>query len=294
MIRILPHPTTHVWRSAASTYVYLDHKRVEERFRMAQLPVEDTAKEMRTTIVNHYQSVPMEPHRLTLSIDEKVLVDTDAVLVCDKENPLHAAVALTMKEELKILQQEREVATWRRLVERENEARNRAQRFAESIVASKLELIGDDTADGAGKIEVLRNINLMHDGTETKHSVVIRESVAKFWIKAFETVQTKGGMKGPIAIVGNEGIGKSFSIAYGVKKILEMQKPVTVLTRTLNEIDFYYQYLPSEDGSVRCRVFPESTFASALPTMQDPEAYLIVDPGQTRTTCDFSSEISAN
>ena len=52
--------------------------------------------------------------------------------------------------------------------------------------------------------------------------------------------------------------------------------------------------IPQADGEVPVvRIFPESTPVNMIPTMNDPDAYLLVDAGQTKDSCDCSYSIKA-
>ena len=275
-------------RAASSfTHVYLDHWRLEEEDRTMVVPAANVFELQNSIAVHSGLSLPAESLTVYESMDKKqVLALADQVPIRESNNPLYVAVALTMKEQKEQALEQAEQALRQAALEG-------AKAFASAIMHTKKEVISK-ASDPAGKIEVLRDIPHLApaQGKPVVSDIVIRECVEKVWTIALEKVQSEP-MKRAMAVVGNPGIGKSHSIRYAIAKILKMAKTVTVLKRRLKEDGWYYQLVPGDDGSVTCSVYPEKNPVALVPTMGDPESFLIVDPGQTKTSCNFVESISA-
>jgi len=118
------------------------------------------------------------------------------------------------------------------------------------------------------------------------------QSVKDIWELVDETVQSRP-LKKPVCVVGAPGIGKSTTFAYLMKKLLSEGKTVTYLKRTETQHSHFIQMIPKDGGNPVVKVYPEASQVSLLPTMRDPEAYLLVDSGKTKTSCDWSEAIEA-
>jgi hypothetical protein len=65
--------------------------------------------------------------------------------------------------------------------------------------------------------------------------------------------------------------------------------------RSVDQVLQYVQLTPSDDDDVQVQVqlFPESTKQTEIDALYDPETYFIVDPGQTKPSCNPEGDVAA-
>jgi energy-coupling factor transporter ATP-binding protein EcfA2 len=137
-------------------------------------------------------------------------------------------------------------------------------------------------------MRVLKNIcNLNDDGTT---NIVIREVTEPFWTECI--TQAEKGHR--VCAVGSPGIGKSTSMAFLIKLLLETGKTVVYLSRTMLSESWYYQFIPLADGEVEVHVFPEKLTPAQIPSLLNPGTFYLVDPGKTKDSCDPSELVKAH
>lgn len=122
-------------------------------------------------------------------------------------------------------------------------------------------------------------------------NIVIRQSDCTFWTVILnELAQEKTSNR--VAVVGSPGIGKSTTVAFAIRLLLQQGKTIVYKYRTEDESGYYVQLTPKiskgEEGNdvhVDIEVYPETTVSSHIPALLDPETYYLIDPGKTKTSC---------
>jgi hypothetical protein len=117
-----------------------------------------------------------------------------------------------------------------------------------------------------------------------RHDVVIRPLTEAFWSAC---VQLALEGSGHVCAVGTPGIGKSASIPYLIYLLLSMKRAVVFLLRTNDKTNWYYEFTstPQMPSPYSCQIHPEATVHWNIPSLQDPEAFCIIDPGATSDSC---------
>jgi hypothetical protein len=137
-------------------------------------------------------------------------------------------------------------------------------------------------------MSVLRNVVDLESGRPL--DVVIRKVTRKFWQACIDRADTPHEQT-RVCGVGTSGIGKTVCTPVLIKMLLERQTKVVYHVRTLRKFGWIYEFLPGYRGgggasSVVTNVYPERTAWSSIPTMDDPSAYYVVDPGNSTDSCD--------
>jgi hypothetical protein len=160
--------------------------------------------------------------------------------------------------------------------------RTLARNFVESIVGREPEPI-----EGSDGMSLLRNVVDLESGRPL--DVVIRKVTRPFWQACIDRADTPHEQI-RVCAVGTSGIGKTVSTPVLIKMLLERQTKVVYHVRTLRKCGWIYEFLPGYRGgagasSVVTNVYPERSAWSSIPSMDDPSAYYVVDPGHSTDSC---------
>jgi hypothetical protein len=121
--------------------------------------------------------------------------------------------------------------------------------------------------------------------TGETRDIVIRNITKPFWNECINKVE-QPEMRCRVAAIGTPGIGKTTSTPVLIRMLLEMNKTVVYLVRTLDKSAWNYEFIPKADGSIVTSVYTEKMDRSDILSLELRDTYYIVDPGQTKDSCD--------
>jgi len=97
-----------------------------------------------------------------------------------------------------------------------------------------------------------------------------------------------------VAAIGTPGIGKSTTASFAIRLLLQQGKTVVYLHRTVDSGGYYIQFSPSKGGQVDIKLIPEKTSPTEIFSLyHDLDTYYLVDPGETKTSCDPAPMVAA-
>jgi hypothetical protein len=158
--------------------------------------------------------------------------------------------------------------------------RKLARDFVESIMGRDPEPI-----EGSDGMSVLRNVMKLETGVTAKF-VVIRRVTRKFWQACIDAADTPEE-RIRVAAIGTAGIGKTACTPLLIKMLLERGTKVVYHIRTCERGGRIYEFVPGprEGDPVVANVYPETTRKTDIPSLNDPSAYYVVDPGKSQDDC---------
>jgi hypothetical protein len=167
-------------------------------------------------------------------------------------------------------------------------AKTRADAFAKSIMCETVPIAGSD--DNSVGMSVLENIVDLETGR--LGNVVLRNITVPFWQACIDKVNTPQ-MRYRVCAVGSPGIGKTTCTPVLIRMLLKRQATVVYLIRSVEETSFYYEFIPNANGSVTTNVYPEKDGESNIASLNSKSTYYVVDPGQTKDSCDPGNNFQA-
>jgi hypothetical protein len=275
------------WRS---TWVHLDHYKV--KWNPMELLVENdqTIRQLKFELVQS-DVVASKLGASRLSVYEsqggRELALSDKTPERTRDNPLWISTELTEEEEF--ARQQAEFAR-----QREEDMKAKGLEVANALLNSELEEVPiPDHLEDELKPDPIYVLKDTPDFDGEVVDIFVRKSMKELWELVDKTVKSKP-RKQPVCVVGSPGIGKSTTFLFFMRQLLLKGKTVTYLHRTIAKESFFFQMVPDpKGGDPVINVFPESADFSILPTMDDPEAYLLLDCGKTKDSCDWSESIRA-
>jgi hypothetical protein len=169
----------------------------------------------------------------------------------------------------------------------EYKARHRGQKYIESIFQPY------EVIPNSHEMKVLHNV-IDLEGTSQYH-IVVRAMMEDFWQQVIATTETDR-----VCALGVPGIGKTSMTCILIRLLLQQNKTVAYHIRTVEKLGYVYIFSPhtintsstgssSRDGTTRVdvRTIKEQEFRTK--SISDPSTYYVVDPGQTKDTCDPSN-----
>ena len=161
------------------------------------------------------------------------------------------------------------------------EALAKARLFVKELMGREIEDIPD--SDGMRLLKGIPNVD-----DDKRLDIVIRKMTLPFFRKCLEL---DPGAR--VCATGNPGIGKSTSIPYLIRLILERPKPCTVVYQVRGE-KWYYQFTSTGDGEYHTEVFSKRVELEDVPSLQDENNFLIVDSGSgTHGSCNPNRGVKA-
>ena len=161
-------------------------------------------------------------------------------------------------------------------------ALDRSKHFINTLMNCKIKDV-----PGSDGMRVLKDIPVI-DEDKSLH-VIIRKMTEPFFNKCLEL---KPG--GRVCATGNPGIGKSTSIPFLIRLILERPKPCTVVYQIRGDVDWYYQFTSTGDGRYHTEVLPQAIPPQQISSLRDENNFLIVDSGDGTTgSCNPSRSVKA-
>jgi hypothetical protein len=136
---------------------------------------------------------------------------------------------------------------------------------------------------GSPGMEVLSGLCDLEAGE--MQDIVVRSVTNKFWQACIDIVDDVNTIKNTkprrVAAVGTSGIGKTMVTVILLRMLLEKGRTVAYLIRSNHQRGWLYEVIPT-NGQYDVKVYPESFSDFAVPSLQLPNTYFIVDPGQTK------------
>jgi hypothetical protein len=162
-------------------------------------------------------------------------------------------------------------------------AQLRGQAFVDILMADDAI---QDIPDSAG-MRVIYNLPLLSYPlkSDNQYDLVIRQVTEPFWSACIQLALEGGGR---VCAVGTPGIGKSASTPYLIYLLLFMKRTVVFLLRSVEKDNWYYEFTPTPQMSspYLCQIYPEATVRTSIPSLQNPKAFFIIDPGRTNDSSD--------
>ena len=152
--------------------------------------------------------------------------------------------------------------------------------YARQLLAAKP--IHDDLAQKAELYIYDLNICL-HEPERRNTKLFVRKHAREVWDEVLQHDYDKS------AVIGSPGIGKSWSSAFYVKKLLENKKLVAYEARQSNAV---YMFVPpgKDNGNeeyVAYRTSIQSWDPNSCPALQSIETYYYIDPGRAESSADI-------
>jgi hypothetical protein len=124
--------------------------------------------------------------------------------------------------------------------------------------------------------------------------VIIRSEDEAFWNRCVE----RSLQDHPVCGVGNPGIGKTSTTLYLLQQlIMNQKKPVVYPIRKLSGSDIFYEFVPILDdekekvSDITVKVYRlMARKKSIIPTMENRNAFYVVDPGNFEGSCNDTDE----
>ena len=145
------------------------------------------------------------------------------------------------------------------------------------------------------KLEDMDDIEDLEDLEEGKVlvNIVLRSITEPFWQSCIDRVEAVfPNDRYRVCAVGTPGIGKTFTTPLLLRMLLLKNSSVVYIRRTEERDSWFYEFVPKslkdQDGkmNVTVNVYPEeSTKFRDIPSLRDPSAYYVVDPGESQVSC---------
>lgn len=176
--------------------------------------------------------------------------------------------------------------------------RTAAIEIRNAILRTELQNIGDEEYKSSAGMMVYEGFvpDLQNPGTTTR--IVIRDEDRRFWNRCIELCLDGH----PVCGVGNPGIGKSTTAFFLLQKIVrELHCPVIYTIRKSKETeattDTFYEIVPVLDNTAQLADLtltlyniPSNEKSDRIPSMNNPEAFYVVDPGKFKGSCDDTDD----
>ena len=132
-------------------------------------------------------------------------------------------------------------------------------------------------------MRVLRDVPMLETGARL--DVVVRTITEPFWKACINCVDTPD-RKFRVCAIGTPGIGKTTTTAVLIRLLLQQRRTVVYVINSAKMLNWYYEFIPdSETTQISVRVYPEQDHLLRIPSLENPNTYYIVDPGNTDTSC---------
>ena len=186
-------------------------------------------------------------------------------------------------------------------------ARRLGEIFVDAILNNPFETLpnkeGGEGAPGVGEmrlwrdipdletLEDIENIEDLEDLEVGKGlvNIVLRSIVEPFWQSCIDRVEAVfPNHRYRVCAVGTPGIGKTFTTPLLLRMLLLNNSSVVYIRRTEERDSWFYEFIPTSDGKnpYVVNVYPEeSTKFRDIPSLRDPSAYYVVDPGESQVSC---------
>ena len=165
-------------------------------------------------------------------------------------------------------------------------ARSLAHAFINALMGAEIKKL-----EGCPDIGYLEHIPLLRTGN--KKTIVLTKEVEQFWMACFHWSRTYR-----VCAVGSPGAGKSTTMMYLIRILLEHGKKVVYLHRTQAKGSYYYVWTKNEDGNYTTAIHPEASPTHHIINWDNGDdvgdTYYLCDPGDTLTSCNPSPSLAAS
>ena len=138
---------------------------------------------------------------------------------------------------------------------------------------------------------VIRDVPDLYTGRP--FSVVVRNADHAFWTNCIaELNENKNKIVLRSSALRASGNRQRLFFSSGFCFCSRGKPSSTCAVRTKRQTNHYVELVPSDDTSVenkynpRINIYPESTKQTKIDALYDPDAYFVVDPGETTASCD--------
>ena len=154
---------------------------------------------------------------------------------------------------------------------------------------------GGEGAPG-GEMRLWRDIPDLEKKGRPKN-IVLRSIVEPFWQSCIDEVESLDpDDRTRVCAVGTPGIGKTFTTPLLLRMLLLKNSTVVYIRRSPERKSWYYEFIPKSDGTLpyTVNVYPEaSKDPFDFPSLEEPSAYYVVDPGKSKVSCDPKEDFEA-
>ena len=165
-------------------------------------------------------------------------------------------------------------------------ARSLAHAFINALMGAEIKKL-----EGCPDIGYLEDIPMLR--SEDAKTIVLTKEVEQFWMACFHWSQ-----KRRVCAYGSPGAGKSTTMMYLIRILLEHGKKVVYLHRTHEEDSHYYVWTKTEDGNYTTTLHPEASSIMSVISLANGDevgdTYYLCDPGDTLTSCNPSGHLLAS
>mmetsp|Transcript_6775 Transcript_6775/g.18938 ORF Transcript_6775/g.18938 Transcript_6775/m.18938 type:complete len:528 (+) Transcript_6775:3-1586(+) len=162
----------------------------------------------------------------------------------------------------------------------------RGQTFIDALMGAEKNRLNDSP-----DIWYLEDIPLLLSGQ--KKTIVLTQEVEQFW-----EVCVRKSITRRICAVGSPGVGKSITMMYLIRILLEMEKKVVYLKRTEEKDSHYYVWEKVGHEEYKTTVYPETSGVKQVINAANGDkvgdTYFLCDPGLTLTSCNPSPDVKAS
>lgn len=106
--------------------------------------------------------------------------------------------------------------------------------------------------EGSSDVRYLEDIPMLVSGA--KKTIVLTDKVEQFWQACFEKSKARR-----VCAVGSPGAGKSITMVYFIRILLENKKKVVYLNKTPGELSHHYVWEEGEDGNYTTAIYEEAS-----------------------------------
>ena len=151
----------------------------------------------------------------------------------------------------------------------------------------------EEGAPGVGEMRLWRDIpDLDQKGMPV--NIVLRSNIEPFWQSCIDRVEIVNPQRRyRVCAVGTPGIGKTFTTPLLLRMLLLKNSTVVYIRRSPERKSWYYEFIPTSAGYA-VNVYPEaSKDPFDFPSLEEPSAYYVVDPGKSKVSCDPLEDFEA-
>ena len=138
---------------------------------------------------------------------------------------------------------------------------------------------------GVGEMRLWRDIPDL-DRNGTLGNIVLRSIVEPFWQSCIDRVEgLDPDDRYRVCAIGTPGIGKTFTTPLLLRMLLLKNSTVVYIRRSPERKSWYYEFIPTSAGYA-VNVYPEaSKDPFDFPSLEEPSACYVVDPGEGKVSC---------
>ena len=178
-------------------------------------------------------------------------------------------------------------------------ALERGKEFLDAILNNPFETLPNYEEEGEpeGEMRLWRDIPDLEAPQGRTKSIVLRSIVEPFWQSCIDRVEgLDPDDRYRVCAIGTPGIGKTFTTPLLLRMLLLNNSTVVYIRRSPERKSWYYEFIPTSAGTLpyTVNVYPEaSKDPFDFPSLEEPSAYYVVDPGESQVSCSPMSTFAA-